>query len=246
MIVTGAASGMGRAIACAFAGEGASVVLADVNAAGLEETSGLIGAAGGTGVVVPTDVSDGDAVAAMVRTAVERFGGLRAAVNAAGIEGESVPLAELDDDWFDTIQRVNVRGVYLCMKHEIRAMLASGSGGAIVNFASTSSFRPQHHQSAYTASKHAVLGLTRSAAIDYARHGVRINAIAPGSIDTPMLRNAMARRGRAERDVVPHLSLIGRFGHVEEIAAAALWLCSDESSFTMGHTLAVDAGYLAR
>jgi NAD(P)-dependent dehydrogenase (short-subunit alcohol dehydrogenase family) len=237
---------MGRGIARSFAEEGASVVLADVNVAGLEETSGLISAAGGTGVVVPTDVADADAVSAMVRTAVDRFGGLHAAVNAAAIEGESVPLAELDDDLFDAIQHVNVRGVYLCMKHEIRAMLAAGQGGAIVNFASTNSFRPQHHQSAYTASKHAVLGLTRSAAIDYARYGIRINAISPGTIDTPMLRNAMARRGTSEPDVISRLSLIGRFGRVDEIAAATLWLCSDESSFTMGHTLAVDGGYLAR
>ncbi len=247
MLVTGAASGMGRGIAVAFAREGASVVLGDVNVAGLSETRSLIEAIGGTSVVVEADVSDAEAVAAMVHLAVDRFGGLDAAVNAAAIEGESVSLAELDDELFDAIQRINVRGTYLCMKHELLAMLATGRGGAIVNFASTSSYRPQQNQTAYTASKHAVVGLTKSAAIDYAKHGIRINAIAPSAIDTPMLRNAMARRpGGSEKDVISRLSLIGRFGVVEEIAKAALFLCSDDASFTMGHVLAVDGGYLAR
>ena len=149
-----------------------------------------------------------------------------------------------------------MRGVFLSMKHEIVAMLqnevrADGGGagirGSIVNIASTSSFRPQPAQTAYTASKHAVVGLTRSAAVDYGRHGIRVNAICPGGIDTPMLRNAMDRRGRVdEAEVAGRLSLNGRFGRPAEIAAAALWLCSDSSSYTTGHPLTVDAGYLAR
>lgn len=245
-LVTGSASGMGRAIAQAFAAEGAIVVGADVNAAGGAETVALITTAGGRADFVATDTSDADAVTALVRHAVETHGGLHCAVNAAAIEGESVAVADLDDDVFDRVQRVNVRGVYLCMKHEIRAMLAAGTGGAIVNIASTNSYRPQPHQTAYTASKHAVIGLTKAAAIDYAKHGIRINAIVPGSIDTPMLRNAIERRGGNEADVINRLSLIGRFGTVDEIAKASLWLCSDESSFTIGHALAVDAGYLAR
>jgi glucose 1-dehydrogenase len=245
-LVTGAASGMGRAIAEAFAAQGAVVVAADVNTAGGEATVDAIASMGGAAIFVRTDVADATDVEALVSVAVDSYGRLDCAVNAAAIEGESVPLAELNDDWFDTIQSVNVRGVYLCMKHELRAMLAGGRGGAIVNFASTSSYRPQHHQSAYTASKHAVLGLTRSAAIDYARHGIRVNAICPGAIDTPMLRNAIERRGGSERDVINRLSLVDRFGSVDEIARAALWLCSDESSFTIGHALAVDGGYLAR
>lgn len=245
-LVTGAASGMGRAIAMAFAAEGAKVVAADVNAAGGAETVALIAAAGGTAGFVATDVSDADAVAAVVRHAVDTYGGLDCAVNAAAIEGEAVGVADLDDDVFDRIQQINVRGVFLCLKHEVRAMLAAGTGGAIVNIGSTNSYRPQPHQTAYTASKHAVLGLTKAAAIDYARHGIRINAICPGSIDTPMLRNAMDKRGSVEADVVSRLSLIGRFGTVDEIAKAALWLCSDDASFTIGHALAVDAGYLAR
>ena len=244
-LVTGAASGMGRAIAIGFAAAGARVVVAAVNPIGASETIASIHAAGGTAEAVATDVSDSLQVTSLLRQTLTLYGGLHCAVNAAAIEGEGVPLAELDDDLFDRVQRVNVRSVYLCMKHEIRAMLA-GTGGAIVNIASTSSVRPQHNQSAYTASKHAVIGLTKSAAIDYAPHGIRINAICPGAIDTPMLRDAMQRRNTSEESVISRLSLVGRLGTVDDIAEAALWLCSDESSFTVGAALSVDGGYLAR
>ena len=245
VLVTGAAQGMGRAISLAFAAAGAKVVAADINGDGANETVAAITAADGTASAKQTDVADSAQVEALVAFVVSTYGGLHSAINAAAIEGESVPLAELDDELFDRVQAVNVRSVFLCMKHEIRAML-SGKGGTIVNIASTNSVRPQPHQSAYTANKHAVIGLTKSAAIDYAGKGVRINAIIPGSIDTPMLRNAIARRGRDEKDVISRLSLIGRFGTTDEIAAAALWLSSDASSFTIGHALAVDGGYLAR
>lgn len=245
-LVTGGASGMGRAISQAFAAEGAKVVVVDVNEAGGTETVAAIAAAGGTAVFVKTDVTLASSVDAAVARAVDGFGGLHAAVNAAAIETESSALAECDESEFDRMMDVNVKGVFLCMRAEVRAMLAQGTGGAIVNFSSTNAFRPQPHQTAYTTAKHAITGLTKAAAIDYAGVGIRINAIAPGSIDTPMLRNAMARRGRDEADVIKRLSLIGRFGRVDEIAKATLWLCSDEASFTMGHTLAVDGGYLAR
>jgi NAD(P)-dependent dehydrogenase (short-subunit alcohol dehydrogenase family) len=247
VVVTGAASGMGRAIAAAFAAAGASVTAADINAAGGEETVAAIIAGGGTAQFVAADVADAIAVEALVAQSVTAYGDLHCAVNAAAIEGESMPLDQLDDELFDRVQHINVRSVFLCMKHELRAMMAAGTGGAIVNIASTNSFRPQPRQSAYTASKFAVLGLTKSAAIDYAQHGIRINAICPGSIDTPMLRNAMARRKNGdEAATIARLSLIGRFGLVDEIAKAALWLCSDDASFTIGHALAVDGGYLAR
>jgi glucose 1-dehydrogenase len=245
-LVTGAGGGMGRAISVAFATAGASVVLADIDDVGGVETERLVRDAGANGVLVRTDVSDAEQVAAMVDTAVTHYGRLDCAVNAAAIENESVPLHECADDAFDLMQRVNLRGLFLCMKHELRAMLAGGRGGAIVNIASTNSFRPQPNQPAYTASKHGVLGLTRSAAVDYAPHGIRVNAICPGGIDTPMLRAAMERRGRDPEEVAGRLSLIGRFGRPDEIAAAALWLCSDASSYTVGHPLAVDAGYLTR
>ena len=248
-LVTGAAGGMGRAIALAFARAGATVVMGDVDEDGGRETERLVAETGAPGVFVVADVSDSPSVAALVDTAVTRFGGLRCAVNAAAIENEMVALHECSDDAFDRMQHVNTRGVFLCMKHEISRMLANpprdGERGAIVNIASTNSFRPQHDQPAYTASKHAVLGLTRSASFDYSGKGIRINAICPGTIDTPMLRKAMERRGRNPDDVVSRLSLLGRFGRPDEIAAAALWLCSDAASFTMGHALAVDAGMLA-
>ena len=248
-LVTGAAGGMGRAVAIAFAQAGASVVMGDIDEAGGRETERLVGGIGAAAVFVATDVSDAASVGALIEAAVVRFGGLHCAVNAAAIENETAALHECADDVFDRMQAVNLRGVFLSMKHEIAAMLANtprdGERGAIVNIASTNSFRPQHEQPAYTASKHGVLGLTRSAAYDYAGRGIRVNAICPGSIDTPMLRNAMARRGRDPEDVARRLSLLGRFGTPEEIAAAALWLCSSGSSFTLGHALAVDAGYLA-
>ena len=246
MLVTGGSGGMGRAIAIAFAAAGASVTVADIVVAGGEDTVDLVRKAGGTAQFVHTDVADGDSVAAMVAAAVSAYGRLDAAVNAAAIEGEPGPLAEVDDAVFDKLVAVNLRSVFLCMKHEIKAMLAGGTGGAIVNIASTNSFRPQPHQAAYTATKHGVIGLTKAAAIDYAPLGIRINAICPGAIDTPMLRNAIERRGGDEADVVKRLSLVGRFGQPSEIAKAALWLCSDDSSFTVGHALAVDGGYLAR
>ena len=247
--VTGAGGGMGRAISLAFAQAGATVVMADVDEAGGAETARLVGESGGTAEFVKTDVSDATQIAAAVAVAIDRHGRLDCAVNAAAIENETSPLHECTEEVFERMQAVNVRGMFLSMKYEIDAMLSAANGqrgGAIVNIASTNSFRPQHDQPAYTASKHAVIGLTRSAALDYGPRGIRINAICPGSIDTPMLRSAMARRGRDPEDVVGRLSLIGRFGRPEEIAAAALWLCSDGASFVYGHPLAVDAGYLAR
>lgn len=244
-IVTGGSGGMGRAIALAFAAAGCRVIVSDVAVAGGEETVALVQEAGGVAQFVRADVSSSADVQAMVASAVEAFGRLDYAVNAAAIEFEVDYLADLADEDWDRMLDVNLKSVFLCMKHEINAMLAGG-GGAIVNIASTNSYRPQAHQSAYTASKFGVLGLTKSAAVDYAPRGVRINAICPGSIDTPMLRGAMAKRGRDPQEVADRLSLIGRFGTPEEIAAAALWLCSGASAFTIGHALAVDGGYLSR
>ncbi len=250
--VTGAGGGMGRAIAVAFARAGADVVLADIDEAGGEDSRVAAAAArpGASCVFVRTDVSNAESVEAAVALTVERFGRIDAAVNAAAIENEMVPLHECTPENFDRMQAINLRGAFLSMKYEILAMLAQPKRGefhgSIVNIASTNSFRPQANQPAYTASKHGVLGLTRAAAVDYAKAGIRVNAICPGSIDTPMLRGALARRGRDPQDTADRLSLLGRFGTPEEIAAATLWLCSDAASFTVGHALAVDAGYLSR
>jgi NAD(P)-dependent dehydrogenase (short-subunit alcohol dehydrogenase family) len=245
-LVTGAAGGMGRSVAVAFARDGAAVVAADVSRDGGDETVELVRAAGGEARFITTDVSDVGAVEQLVAGTVDAYGSLDCAVNAAAIELERVPLADVDVEVFDRIIAVNLRSIFLCMKYEIRQMLAQGRGGAIVNIGSTNSFRPQPHQSAYTASKHGVLGMTKNAAIDYAPEGIRINAISPGAIDTPMLRAAIERRGRDPQEVADRLSTLGRFGTTDEIANATLWLCSDDSSFTVGHALAVDGGYLAR
>ena len=244
-IVTGAAGGMGRAIAVAFAAQGGRVVVADIAPDGGNETVEMIREAGGEARFVAVDVADARSVEGLVTSTVEAFGGLHCAVNGAAIELEREPLADVAEETFDRIIAVNLKSIFLCMKYELRQMLRNGSG-AIVNIASTNSIRPQPHQSAYTASKHGVLGMTKNAAIDYAPHGIRINAICPGAIDTPMLRAAIERRGRDPQEVADRLSVLGRFGDSAEIAAAALWLCSDASSFTVGHALAVDGGYLAR
>lgn len=244
-IVTGGGGGMGRAIARAFSAAGSRVVVADLAEEGGRETVAQVTADGGTATFVRTDVSQGEDVQALVATAVGEYGGLDYAVNAAAIEFETDFLADLADADFDRMIAVNLRSVFLCMKHEINAMLPKGRG-AIVNIASTNSYRPQPHQSAYTASKFGVLGITKSAAVDYAPRGIRINAICPGAIDTPMLRGAINARGRDPQEVANRLSLLSRFGTPDEIAAAALWLCSDASGFTVGHALAVDGGYLAR
>jgi NAD(P)-dependent dehydrogenase (short-subunit alcohol dehydrogenase family) len=244
-IVTGATGGMGRAITARFAAAGADVIATDLSDTGADALLATAPADGGSIHFVAGDVSVAGDVAAVVAAALSRTGRLDSAVNAAAIEFETVPLAECADDDFDRMMRVNVRGVFLSMKHELAAMLDGGRPGSIVNVASTNSFRPQHDQPAYTASKHAVLGLTRSAAMDYASHGIRVNAICPGAIDTPMLRNAMERRGRDADDVARRLSPVGRFGDPNEIAEAALWLVSPASSFTTGHALAVDGGMLA-
>jgi glucose 1-dehydrogenase len=245
-LVTGGAGGMGRATAIAFAQAGAQVVVSDIATEGGNETVELVSAGGGEARFIAADVADAASVAALVAGTVSAYGALHCAVNAAAIELERVSLADLEEETFDRIIAVNLKSIFLCMKYEIRQFLDQGGGGAIVNIASTNSFRPQPHQSAYTASKHGVLGMTRNAAIDYAGSGIRINAICPGAIDTPMLRAAIERRGRDPQEVAGRLSLFGRFGDPAEIAKAAQWLCSDDSSFTTGHALAVDGGYLAR
>jgi NAD(P)-dependent dehydrogenase (short-subunit alcohol dehydrogenase family) len=245
-LVTGGASGMGRATSLTFAEAGASVVVADIVVEAGEETAEMIRNRGGGAEFVKTDVSAASDVERAVRNAVDHFGGLDCAVNGAAIEIEDKPLVDTDEAVFDRLVAVNLKSIFLCMKYELRAMIDGGRGGAIVNIGSTNSFRPQTHQSIYTATKHGVIGFTKNAAVDYAPLGIRINAIAPGAIDTPMLRDTIEKRGRDVNDVIARLSLVGRFGDASEIARAALWLCSDDSSYTIGHTLAVDGGYLSR
>jgi NAD(P)-dependent dehydrogenase (short-subunit alcohol dehydrogenase family) len=244
-LVTGAASGIGRGIALAFAQAGAKVLIADVDRAGGEATVELIRQAGGQAWFQPCDVSSAYDVEALVTRVVTEHGRLDFAVNNAAVELEKVPLTELSEAVFDRLMAVNVKGVFLCLQQQIRQMARQGAG-AIVNIASVNAFRPQHQQSVYTASKHAVLGLTRNAAIEAAPQGVRINAISPGAIETPMLEASLRNAPISREEVIERMSLNGRFGRPDEIAKAALWLCSDDASFTYGHALAVDGGYLAR
>lgn len=248
-LVTGSGGGIGRTIAIAFASAGARVVIADVDANAAEETLRVIQGDGGEGIVVHADITSGAAVELMISTAVSEFGRIDFAVNNAGTEVSTGPLAECSDESFDQLFAVNVKGVFLCMKHEIRQMVKQG-GGAIVNMGSVGSFRPQPTQSIYTATKHAVLGLTRNGAVEYGAAGIRINAICPGAIDTPLLHAALDRFedvfNTPREQIIAGLSLNHRIGQPDEIAKAALWLCSDDSAYTYGHALAIDGGYLAR
>ncbi len=244
-LVTGATGGMGSAIVAALAAAGAQVMASDIAA---DAGTALLDRVANPDVAFSrADIGDPDQIAALVAATVERFGRLDYAVNAAAIEFETVSLADCSIDDFDRMMNINTRGLFACMKHEITAMLDTDDGAprSVVNIASTNSFKPQRDQPAYTASKHAVLGLTRSAALDYAGRNIRVNAVCPGAIDTPMLRTAMERRGRDAADTARRLSPIGRFGRPDEIAAAVLWLCSDASSFVTGHALAVDGGMLS-
>lgn len=242
-LVTGAASGIGRATALAFARAGARVVVADVEEVGGRETVGLVDAAGGDAVFVRADVAREDEVAALVASAVAHFGRLDYAHNNAGIEGEIGRVADCTRDEWDRVLAVNLTGVWLCLKYEILQMLRQG-GGAIVNTSSTAGLRGSPAGPAYVASKHGVVGLTRKAARDYATDGIRVNAVCPGVVLTPLLERVFADRPDMEatwRGVHP----IGRFGTPEEIAAAVVWLCSEAAGFVTGHAMVIDGGLLA-
>jgi len=240
VIVTGGGSGIGRATSLWFAREGAKVIVADVGVEGGKETVKLIREMGGEAVFVQTDVTRAAEVETLIQKAVATYGRLDCAFNNAGIMGAIALTAEgTEENWQVTID-VNLKGVWLCMKYEIPQMLKNG-GGAIVNMASVVSLVGFRGLSAYSASKHGVLGLTKSAALEYATAGIRINAVSPGAIRTPLVDAAVRLDPQIEAQLIA-LEPIGRMGTPEEIAEAVVWLCSDEASFVTGHTLVVDGG----
>jgi NAD(P)-dependent dehydrogenase (short-subunit alcohol dehydrogenase family) len=243
-IVTGAASGIGRATALAFAARGASVVVSDVMVDGGEETVKLIRDQGGTASFVRADVSRDADVKALVERTVRDYGRLDYAFNNAGIEGENGSTAECSEENFDRVIAINLKGVWLGMKYEIPAMLANG-GGAIVNCSSVAGLVGFPNLPAYVASKHGVVGLTKAAALDYATSGIRVNAVCPGVIATPMVERVTAGSAEAEAAYAAFQPL-GRMGTSEEIAESVVWLCSDASAFVTGHAMAVDGGLVAR
>lgn len=242
-LVTGASNGIGRATALAFAAQGLKVVVSDVDAEGGEATVVLIQAAGGEAIFVRCDVARDAEVRALMETTLATYGRLDCAFNNAGIDIEKGRLADGSEAEFDAIMDVNVKGVWLCMKHELAAMLAQG-GGAIVNTASVAGLIAAPKMGIYAASKHAVIGLTKTAAVEYGKKNIRVNAVCPAVIDTEMYRRAKtADPKKAEMAVIMHP--VGRIGQAEEIAAAVLYLCSDAAGFVTGVALPVDGGLTA-
>ena len=242
-LVTGAGSGIGQAAAIAFASHGARVVVADLDPEAGEASVRDIRQAGGEASFVRTDVSDAAQVTRLIDEAVQRYGRLDVAFNNAGVTQSSQPLADQPDGAYDHVFDVSARGLWLCMRAEIRQMLKQG-GGSIVNMGSMSSVVGIAGLTTYTASKHAVLGLTRGAALDYAKQGIRINAVGPGTIDTPMIERFIELAGTdSVMEPIRAAHPVGRTGRASEVAEAVLWLASDASSFVVGHMLMVDGGY---
>jgi NAD(P)-dependent dehydrogenase (short-subunit alcohol dehydrogenase family) len=243
-LITGAGNGIGRAAAVLFAKRGACVTVADLNQAAGRETVALIEAAGGKAIFIDGDVANEDCVRDMVARTVAAYGRLDCAFNNAGISHPRDP--QWDPESFERTMAVNVTGVMHCLRHEIRQMRLQG-GGAIVNTSSVGGMIASTTPSmpAYTASKHAVIGLTKSAALTCAREGIRVNAIMPGVTQTDMVRGVMAQ-GPEVRQALENFAPMGRMAQPEEIAEAALWLCSERASFVTGHALAVDGGFLAQ
>jgi NAD(P)-dependent dehydrogenase (short-subunit alcohol dehydrogenase family) len=243
-LVTGGSSGMGLATARAFAEAGAAVVIADVNEATLVTATDELTAAGHRILAVRCDVSDEDSVAAMVKATVDTFDRLDMAFNNAGIQVPPSDAADEPAEVFDRVNAINLRGVWACMKHELAQMRVQGSG-AIVNCSSLGGLVGLPGRAAYHGSKHGVIGLTTSAALEYAPRGIRINAICPGTIETPMVADMIAK-GELDPAEAAAATPIGRLGQGEEIAASVLWLCSPGASFVVGVALPVDGGYTAQ
>ena len=243
VLVTGAASGIGRAIALAFGRAGASVVVADVSIDGGHATAAMIVENGGKALFVQCNVTRAADVEALVDKTINYYGHLDFAVNNAAVEEERGALADADDEQFDRIMNVNVKGVWLGMKYQLRQMLKQGHG-AIVNMAGVAGLVGSPNRAIYGASKHAVIGLTKSAAAEYAREGIRVNALCPAAVKTPMLARVFERDPGVEKKLKAAHPM-GRFADAGEVAQAALWLCSDMASYVNGHEMVVDGGFTA-
>ena len=242
-LVTGAASGIGRATALAFARHGAKVVVSDVDDAAGEETVALVRAQNTDALFVHADVSRRSAVEALITTAAQMYGRIDFAFNNAGVSGARAMMADYSEESWDRVIGINLKGVWLCMKYELQQMLRQG-GGVIVNTSSTAGQTGSRGVGAYVASKHGVIGLTKAAALEYARQNIRVNAILPGTIHTHLI-DEFTRGNEQMLQEFAEGEPIGRLGRPEEVANAVIWLCSAESSFVTGATLAVDGGRLA-
>ena len=243
-LVTGGGSGIGRAVSLAFATAGARVVVADVDIDRAEETIRAVNTAGGEAICVNVDVSKNDQVKAMVDTTVATYGRLDCACNNAGIAGVQANTVKCAEDNWDQTILVNLNGVWLCLKHQIPRMLDQG-GGTIVNISSVAGLVGLRGWPAYVASKHGVLGLTKSAALEYAKAGIRINAVCPSMIDTPMAESFTGGDPKVEAFILKQTPM-GRMGTPEEVAEAVVWLCSNAASFVTGHGLVLDGGMVAQ
>ncbi len=244
-LVTGGAGGIGAAAALLFAGRGAKVVVADRDVDGAAATVAAIGAAGGVAVEHAVDVSDASSVGALVDATVSAYGRLDCAFNNAGISPGVAAFTDVAADDWQRVIAINLTGVFWCMQAELRQLVSQGSGGVIVNTSSGAGVVAAPGQPAYTAAKHGVLGLTKTAAQEYARAGIRVNAILPGTTDTPMLRKFIAENPEMERPM-RRMMPTGEFGLPEKVAEAAVWLCSDAASFVSGESMLVDGGQVCR
>lgn len=242
-LITGGAAGIGRATALKFADEGAKLVVSDFNVKGGEETVDLIKQAGGEAIFVKADISQSKDVKALLAKTVEAYGRLDCACNIAGILGEGAPFTDQTEENFDRVIAVNQRGTFLCMQAEIAQMLKNG-GGAIASVASIAGLVGSAGISPYVASKHAVNGLTKTAALEYAQQGIRVNAVCPGGIETDMIRNFLSEEFTEE--MLQAMHPIGRIGQPSEVAELMVWLCSDRASFMTGAIVPIDGGFVAQ